>query len=285
MTQLPLTATQAREAFHVLLLRRMVTKLPPDRNAWRLKGGVNLRLFFESVRYSEDIDFDAPLEERERLRSVIRGTLNDIAFLRRLGELGIREVRRGKDEIKKDTETTLRFTANLVMQGGVPHKTKIDISFRDKRRVDPVATDSVNPAIAERYLTANEIPLVVPHYDRVPAIRQKLGALAGRTEVQARDVFDLFALTRAAIHAPDLDFLRRQLADEVLEEAEKRAYDLPYEQYAGKVLEFLEPTDRAAWEPREKWIEQQLAVVELVKRVRTHREPPATPQEVTRATS
>ena len=51
-----LTAIQAREAVHVLLLRRLQDV--QDARAVILKGGVNLRLFHGSPRYSEDIDLD-----------------------------------------------------------------------------------------------------------------------------------------------------------------------------------------------------------------------------------
>ena|SRR5229473_2304890 len=49
-----LTDLEAREALHVLLLSRLSQELRPD--AFVLKGGVNLRLFFDSPRYSEDIE-------------------------------------------------------------------------------------------------------------------------------------------------------------------------------------------------------------------------------------
>ena len=55
-----------REAFHVALLRRLAPTGGIPR--WRLKGGVNLRLFFGSPRYSEDMDLDADLNARLTLR-------------------------------------------------------------------------------------------------------------------------------------------------------------------------------------------------------------------------
>ncbi|MBE0434060.1 hypothetical protein IBX73_11435, partial [candidate division WOR-3 bacterium] len=38
-------------------------------------------------------------------------------------------------------------------------------------------------------------PIIVPHYGIIPAIGQKIGALATRAVTQARDVFDLFQLS------------------------------------------------------------------------------------------
>lgn len=50
------TSLQIREAFHLEFLRSFGRKLAADR--YCLKGGVNLRLFFRSIRYSEDMDID-----------------------------------------------------------------------------------------------------------------------------------------------------------------------------------------------------------------------------------
>lgn len=47
---------EAREALHVLVLHQLAEAVPPGTVV--LKGGVNLRLFFGSRRYSEDLDLD-----------------------------------------------------------------------------------------------------------------------------------------------------------------------------------------------------------------------------------
>jgi predicted nucleotidyltransferase component of viral defense system len=45
-----------REGFHVVLLRALAERL--QGRDWVLKGGTNLRLYFGSIRFSEDIDLD-----------------------------------------------------------------------------------------------------------------------------------------------------------------------------------------------------------------------------------
>ena len=45
-----------REAFHYFFLERLFRTLPSRQ--FILKGGVNLRFFFGSPRYSEDMDLD-----------------------------------------------------------------------------------------------------------------------------------------------------------------------------------------------------------------------------------
>ena len=51
-----LTQAQTIECFHLAFVAALFVKL--DRKRVALKGGANLRYFFGSHRYSEDIDFD-----------------------------------------------------------------------------------------------------------------------------------------------------------------------------------------------------------------------------------
>ncbi|MEX0902291.1 MAG: nucleotidyl transferase AbiEii/AbiGii toxin family protein [Pseudohongiellaceae bacterium] len=51
------TDTQRREIFHFCFLDRLLRQ--SDSDLYVLKGGVNLRFFFNSPRYSEDMDLDA----------------------------------------------------------------------------------------------------------------------------------------------------------------------------------------------------------------------------------
>ena len=49
-----LTDLDAREQFHLLFLERLLRA--SERGIYVLKGGVNLRFFHQSPRYSEDMD-------------------------------------------------------------------------------------------------------------------------------------------------------------------------------------------------------------------------------------
>ena len=84
-----LTDTQAREAFHFTLLRRLVGQVP---EGLRLKGGVNLRLFFGSVRYSEDMDLDADLRLQPRLVDQLQRIIVAPDYRKELLQLGIEDV-------------------------------------------------------------------------------------------------------------------------------------------------------------------------------------------------
>lgn len=85
-----MSGTQAREAVHLLLLREL--QKVKEARAVILKGGVNLRLFHGSPRYSEDIDLDGESDPRLAIRSTIRGIFGDREFARSLTRLGLRGV-------------------------------------------------------------------------------------------------------------------------------------------------------------------------------------------------
>lgn len=53
---MPYTPRQQREIFHLLFLERLLKIADPG--LFVLKGGANLRYFFNSPRYSEDMDLD-----------------------------------------------------------------------------------------------------------------------------------------------------------------------------------------------------------------------------------
>lgn len=153
----------------------------------------------------------------------------------------------------------------LVAQGGVPLPTKLEVSFRPGCEDDVVLEEAADALVVGRYLDRGELPLIVPHYPQLPAVRQKIAALALRTQVQARDVFDLFAPTQGAMDRLDLALLRRNLADTTLQEAPSRALEITYEEYAGKVLEFLDASDRVMWAQR--WDEQRVFVADLAEAI------------------
>lgn len=251
---------EAREAFHTFVLQRLRDRVPITQ--WCVKGGVNLRLFFESVRYSEDMDLDAEPRARLALRGTIQELLGDIKLRRRLAELGIRDVLRTNERPAKDTETTLRFKLRLEIGGGVQLPTKVEVSFRGRARDDVVVEESADTKIVGRYLARAELPLVLPHYDRTAAIRQKISALAGRAEVQARDVFDLAALCESGRDF-DVALLRKNIDEGVLDAARHRAFELGNDVYESQVLEFLDEPDRAVHADR--WEEYQLVAAMLIE--------------------
>lgn len=96
-------------------------------------------------------------------------------------------------------------------------------------------------------------------------MRQKIVALAKRTVVQARDVFDLHLLT--ANQQPQIlaSQLRDCIASENLLEALNRTLEILYEEYRDQVLEFLEMEDRSRYEGEDVWDDLRLAVAEFIE--------------------
>ena len=66
------------ERFHLLFLARLGQKL--DKRFYALKGGCNLRFFFKSIRYSEDMDLDVQTIPVSELRGRVAGILKSVPF-------------------------------------------------------------------------------------------------------------------------------------------------------------------------------------------------------------
>jgi predicted nucleotidyltransferase component of viral defense system len=253
-----------REAFHVHFLRNLVRSMDP--RLFRLKGGVNFRLYFGSIRYSEDIDLDADRGARPTLRREIGRLLHDATFLGQLAVLGIRGVD-ARTAPNKDTETTLRYKARIVSPGGVPLPTKVEVSFRREESAEEGTLEAADERVTSQYLSAADRPLQVMHYTVMPAVRQKIAALAHRAEVQARDVFDLAMLAERRTDTLDLPFLRTRLTDDELREAHRRALSLPYDAYRTTVVEFLDLSERGNVASERAWDEQRLFAAALIEAI------------------
>lgn len=257
-----LTGIQAREAVHVLLLRKL--QEVQDARAVILKGGVNLRLFHSSPRYSEDMDLDGEPDARLALRSAIRGIFDDRGFARSLARLGLRGVD-PKEGPNEDTETTFRYKFHVLAPGSQSYGTKVEVSFRERNEADPFEVASPLSDRVGRYLPEGD-DLRVQRYGRPAAVRQKIEALAGRTRIEARDIFDIHVLLReeGAAGTALIDFLAENIDSDILELAWERALELEYPEYESLVVRFLEDDVRRKYRSQERWDELRLRVVSLV---------------------
>ncbi len=144
-----LDSVQIREAFHLVVLQAVA---PTMGLALRLKGGVNLRAFYGSDRYSEDMDLDADSRVRERLKRLLPQAIREVSVRRALLELGIRDVEM-RERPAKDTHTVLRYKMGLIA-GGVRYPTKIEVSYRGEAPADGgrprVATNRGHRAVFRR---------------------------------------------------------------------------------------------------------------------------------------
>jgi predicted nucleotidyltransferase component of viral defense system len=251
---------EAREALHVLVLTKLSEAARPG--SFVLKGGVNLRLYFGSPRYSEDLDLDVDPAAKRQVVKAIAEILAGRWLQERLRALGLDGLVYG-GKPAKDTDTTVRFKLMVVNKGRIRLPTRIEISLRERFLADAVVAEPPDAAVIRRYIDLAVERPVIPHYPRDPAIRQKLRALASRSVTQARDVFDVHVVARGDVRGIDIAFLKGALPKAELEEASKRALSITYDQFQDQVLEFLPDADRAALSEAE-WEARQLFTGELI---------------------
>jgi len=282
-----LPSLQLLEAFHVRLLLQLSARAE---GALYLKGGVALRLFYGSERYSEDMDFDAEPFLRERLKRTIPRLLEHPTFLLPLRSLGLRQVE-VMDAPAKDTGTTLRFKMGLRAGGSVTEPTKVEISFRGGNVgavVPPVPAES---AVPEHHITRHYLPdgtdwSAVRRYPLVSAYWQKVRALALRSQIQARDVFDLYLLGTRSDNSFPVALLRQHLSDELLTLAEQRAVDVSPAEFRETVVRYL-PTERRTYYS-DRWDDMQTEVayrIATIRRLAQFSQNELTPDDTTYGTA
>ncbi len=248
---------QAIEFFHLLFLRQAAAGA--DRARLAVKGGCNLRFFFRSIRYSEDLDLDVLGIPKDTLRNKVDRLLSSPALALPLQSQGLSIV---GVTAPKQTDTTQRWKVALSAVGqSVALRTKVEFSRRaTKSKAEPTIIEPVTPEVTRAYAVQ---PPILQHYAAPAALVQKVRALVGRRETQARDVFDL-QLLRAHLKAPpSLDAeLRAQLATAI-----DRVTSLTHADYLGQVVVYLEPEQAAAYQDRVVWESMQLEVIELLEQL------------------
>ncbi len=243
---------QLSEIFHLEFLRRLARKVKPQ--VYALKGGTNLRLFFNSFRYSEDMDLDVSGIKLEALKDVVMNILSAPSFKETLEPFGIKDVVPPDISKAKQTDTTQRFKVHLLTSGGEEIFTKVEFSrrrFKGEAVVQPVSDNIMR--------TYKMPPLLVAHYNINSAIAQKIEALAARSITQARDVFDLYILNSQYENKKEkcwqLPFLK----------ARENAFEINFEQFRDTVVSYLSPDDRPAYNTAESWEEIKLKVSNFIE--------------------
>jgi predicted nucleotidyltransferase component of viral defense system len=248
-----LTRAQAIELFHVAFLQVLPTRL--DQARYVLKGGANLRYFFNSVRYSEDIDLDVSGIEQWRVEEKVDAVLHSGALKAVLRTSGL-EV--GAFTKPKQTETTQRWKVPITAPGQrEPVRSKVEFSNRNgdtRYRLEAVPSHIVEPYA----LRATS----VQHYIGQAPREQKVRALEDRNETQARDVFDLDLLLRQE------DLERGTLPDAILAGAIERALALPFGAFRDQVLPFLEADVAELYASVERWDQMKLYVADKLEAAR-----------------
>jgi hypothetical protein len=241
---MPWSAPQAIECFHLAFLATLRASVNPER--YVLKGGANLRYFFGSQRYSEDIDLDIAADT-DSLQGQVDAALRNVAFVLRSTEIKVGE---GEITRPKQTPTTRRWKVPLIVPGfDDPVRTKIEFSARNGEARYELA--EVPGDVVRAY---GIVAPLTQHYLKPAAIKQKVLALAYRNQTQARDVFDLDLLFRGA--AWDQNDVER----EVRALAAEQATALPYTVFQDQVVPFLDGPIAVLYDER-AWDQMQTRVV------------------------
>jgi predicted nucleotidyltransferase component of viral defense system len=169
---------QLREIFHFLFLEKLLKTVDP--RLFVLKGGVNLRFYFQSPRYSEDLDLDVLGGSVATLRKNGYRILADRSLQRSLESFGIARMDINDPTRAKHSETTQRFRLRLVTGSGIELPTKVEFSRRPSQEAFENAL--IDPAVAGRY---GRLSFASQHYTAAAAFHQKVLALANRAQVQA----------------------------------------------------------------------------------------------------
>jgi hypothetical protein len=250
MNVMPYSPLQLRELFHLEVLRRLAQKLKPS--LYALKGGVNMRFFFHSPRYSEDMDLDVREIGTHILSDSMMSILDSSSLKSTLATFGIRSVIPPNLAKAKQTETTQRFKIHLVTSSGEDLFTKIEFSRRGMEHEAKVET-----VHAEILRTLRLPPLMCPHYLAEAALLQKIGALAGRSTTQARDIFDLYLLTTQAHVVQDTT---GKPNSGILKKAIENVYSVDFNRFRDSVLAYFSVEDRTAYDNPGVWDEIRLTV-------------------------
>lgn len=220
-----LNIKSAIELFHLLFLQVLASKI--DKSLVTLKGGCNLRFYFQSIRYSEDLDLDLQIIQGETLKNKVNKILSGHE-LKQL--LTIYELELNNPRLVKLNDTTARWKGNIVFQSNsVP--TKIEFSKRDSFCQQTALLEPMDLKLQIKYKLK---PVLFNHYNLSSALKQKILALAGRKETQARDIFDLSLL---------IDQSNSKFAIEEnlrIKQSQENLLLVDYKQYYSQVVAYLE---------------------------------------------
>jgi len=254
---------QQREIFHLEFLRWFGHKA--DAKYYALKGGVNMRFFFSSLRYSEDMDIDVSGLSIEVLQEMVLEILLAQSFSNIFKSYGINSVIAPDITKAKQTETTQRFKIHLITFAGEDLFTKIEFSRRGLKK--GILVQSVSDQILRSYKLT---PLLIPHYNIKSAIIQKIDAVASRSVVQARDIYDLYILNSQFTDTEITEF--EIIEKDKLEKAYNNVFVVTFEQFRDSVVSYLSPEEQSIYAKDSSWDEIRLKAANLIGEFRREHE-------------
>lgn len=255
MNNIMYNSLQMREIFHLEFLRWMSRKVKSE--FYALKGGANLRFFFNSLRYSEDMDLDVASVRVDMLKDIVMQILNNQSFQDMLKPFGMERLVNPDMAKAKQTETTQRFKVHLITYAGEDLFTKVEFSRRH-RNEGKVSVQPVSDTVLRSYKLP---PLLIPHYDIESAVIQKIRALSDRAVLQARDIFDLYVLSSQ--YKP-VKTGEAKIDNEILSKAREGILEISFEQFRDAVVSYLSLEDQAVYSNPSSWDEIKLKVLNFI---------------------
>lgn len=238
------------EKFHLLFLAQLGAQI--DKKLYALKGGCNLRFFWKSIRYSQDLDFDAHTIARETLRKKVNLILGASGFRRILRSSKLELTRISQ---AKQTDTTQRWKVHLGFESH-PAALPTSIEFSRRHFDEGVTFGLVDPEVA---MIHDLRPILVSHYGLETAFSQKIDALAGRTQTQARDVFDLGFLAERGGSALKIRKDKKELTA-----ACQNAMSVSFDQFKSQVVAYLPAEYQSHYGTRKVWESLQKNIVKTL---------------------
>ena len=249
---------QLKEIFHLEFIRWLGRRIKP--HYYAIKGGANLRFFFQSFRYSEDMDLDICDVDIIVLKEVIMKILQAPSFQDSLKSFGVQRVVPPHISRAKQMQTMQRFKIHLITSAGEDLFTKVEFSrrgFKGKVVVQPVSS-----LILREYKLP---PLLVAHYDIQSAIMQKIGALANRAVIQARDIFDLYILS-SQFESVKTEGIKTD--DAHLTKAYENLFEVNFEQFRDTVVFYLSTEEQTVYDSSSSWDEIKLKSANFIDELR-----------------
>lgn len=237
--------SQYIEQFHLLFLDQLGRKI--DQRLYALKGGCNLRFYFKSMRYSEDLDLDVQTMRKDTLLKNVQTILESKTFttLLQLRDIVIKDITE-----PTQTETTQRWKITLNIATGQTH-TKIEFSRRGLSGT--ILFEAIDALLIQHYHLP---PILTSHYDKPTAILQKINALADRKVTQVRDVFDLYLLLSGNATLPSISNLsstqKNQLSKQITKALDNIAV-IHYQDFRSQVIAFLATEYQIQYATQEIW--------------------------------
>lgn len=239
---------------HLAFLQLLPSYLPIG--SYVVKGGANLRLWYDSRRRSQDIDLDYLGDRFDAVEDKVDAVLASRAFRDLLRLAGVTMT----DPTKPHQFETTRRWKFSVHGPGAYLNSKIEFSARGadypERALEPTRVD-IGRHIGLRVVKAL-------HYLAPAATRQKIRALAQRSGPEPRDVFDLDLLFSSH---PDA-VVRGDVPPHQVKRAIDVLFGIDYEAYRRLVIDYIEDEFVAIYGRPEVWTDMLLRVATRLEALR-----------------